>query len=192
MSAQKALSCVHRTGQRFGVSYLVDVLLGKSNDRMQRFGHDQISTYGIGDELNATQWRGLYRQLIARGLLDVDPEGHGGLRLAAACRPVLKGELSLQLRKEQKPERKTTKKRKPSYNGAHAELWEALRNRRMELAREQEVPPYVIFHDATLMEMMEYRPQTMAQMGRISGVGQKKLEAYGEAFLQVLAGYEGD
>jgi ATP-dependent DNA helicase RecQ len=192
VSAQKALSCVHRTGQRFGVSYLVDVLLGKSNDRIQRFGHDQISTYGIGDELNATQWRGLYRQLIARGLLDVDPEGHGGLRLAAACRPVLKGELSLQLRKEQKRTRSASKKHKPSYNGAHAELWEALRSRRMELAREQEVPPYVIFHDATLMEMMEYRPQTMTQMGRISGVGQKKLEAYGEAFLQVVAGYEAD
>ncbi len=192
MAAQKALSCVHRTGQRFGVSYLVDVLLGKSNDRIQRFGHDQISTYGIGDELNATQWRGLYRQLIARGLLDVDAEGHGGLRLAAACRPVLKGELTLQLRKEQKPERKATKKRRPSYSGVHAELWEALRSRRLELAREQEVPPYVIFHDATLMEMMEYRPQTMQQMGKISGVGQKKLDAYGEEFLEVLAGYEGD
>ena len=192
VSAQKALSCVHRTGQRFGVSYLVDVLLGKSNERMQRFGHDHISTYGIGDELNATQWRGLYRQLIARGLLDVDAEGHGGLRLADACRPVLKGELSLQLRKEQKPERKAAKKRKPSYDGVHAELWEALRSRRTELAREQEVPPYVIFHDATLMGMMEHRPQTMAQMARISGVGQKKLEAYGEAFLQVVAEYDND
>jgi ATP-dependent DNA helicase RecQ len=193
VAAQKALSCVHRTGQRFGVSYLVDVLLGKSNGRIQRFGHDQISTYGIGDELKATQWRGLYRQLIARGLLDVDAEGHGGLRLTDACRPVLKGEHTLQLRKEQKPERnKAAKKRKPSYNGAHAELWEALRSRRTELAREQEVPPYVIFHDATLMEMMEYRPQTMAQMGRITGVGQKKLDAFGEAFLQVLAGYGGD
>ncbi len=192
VAAQKALSCVHRTGQRFGVSYLVDVLLGKSNERMQRFGHDRISTYGIGDELNATQWRGLYRQLIARGLLDVDPEGHGGLRLTAACRPVLKGELALQLRKEQKPERKAAKKRKPSYDGAHAELWDALKEKRTQLASEQEVPPYVIFHDATLMEMMEYRPQTMAQMERISGVGQKKLDAYGEAFLEVLAEYEGD
>ncbi|HBH36498.1 MAG TPA: DNA helicase RecQ [Gammaproteobacteria bacterium] len=191
VAAQKALSCVHRTGQRFGVSYLVDVLLGKSSDRIQRFGHDQISTWDIGDELNATQWRGLYRQLIARGLLDVDQEGHGGLRLAGACRPVLKGELTLQLRKEQKPERKAAKKRKPSYSGAHTKLWDALRNKRIELAREQEVPPYVIFHDATLMDMMEYRPQTMQQMGRISGIGQKKLEAYGEAFLEVLAGYDG-
>ena len=192
VAAQKALSCVHRTGQRFGVSYLVDVLLGKSNDRIQRFGHDRISTYGIGDELNATQWRGLYRQLIARGLLDVDAEGHGGLRLTDACRTVLKGEHTLQLRKEQKPERKAAKKRKPSYSGVHTKLWDALRERRIELAREQEVPPYVIFHDATLMDMMEYRPQTMQQMGRISGIGQKKLEAYGETFLEVLARHEGD
>ena len=191
VAAQKALSCVHRTGQRFGVNYLVDVLLGKSNDRIQRFGHNQISTYGIGDELNATQWRNLFRQLIAQGLLDVDQEGYGGLQLSAACRPVLKGERILELRKEQKPERKASKKRKPSYNGAHAGLWEALKIKRTELAREQEVPPYVIFHDATLMEMMEYRPQTMEQMGRISGVGQKKLEAYGEAFLDVLANYDG-
>ncbi|MCP4992654.1 MAG: DNA helicase RecQ [Gammaproteobacteria bacterium] len=192
VAAQKALSCVHRTGQRFGVTYLTDVLLGKSNERVQRFGHDQLSTFGIGDELNATQWRGLFRQLIAQGLLDVDQEGHGGLRLTERCRSVLKGERNLQLRREQKVERKATKKRKSSYSGAHGALWEALRSKRTVLAGEQGVPPYVIFHDATLMAMMEYRPESMDQMGRISGVGQKKLETYGKMFLEVLAKHEGE
>lgn len=192
VAAQKALSCVHRTGQRFGVNYLIDVLLGKTNERIQRFGHDQISTYGIGDDLNTTQWRGLFRQLIAQGLLGVDPEGHGGLRLTEACRQVLKGEQTLHLRKEQRPERKEAKKRRSSYKGAHGELWEALRHRRTELAEEQGVPPFVIFHDATLMAMMEYRPTSMEQMGRISGIGQHKLEAYGEQFLKILADHAAD
>ncbi len=192
VAAQKALSCVHRTGQRFGATYLTDVLLGKSNERVQRFGHDQLSTFGIGNELNATQWRGLFRQLIAQGLLDVDQEGHGGLRLTERCRSVLKGENNLQLRREQKVERKATKKRKSGYSGAQGVLWEALRSKRTVLAEEQGVPPYVIFHDATLMAMVEYRPESMEQMGRISGVGQKKLESYGEMFLEVLAKHEGE
>ncbi|MEN8213520.1 MAG: DNA helicase RecQ [Pseudomonadota bacterium] len=191
VAAQKALSCVHRTGQRFGVNYLINVLLGKPDERIQRFGHDRISTWGIGTELNATQWRNLFRQLIAQGLLDVDQQGYGGLRLTAACRPVLKGERVLKLRREQKSERKTAKKRQPVYSGADSQLWEALRSKRSELAAEQEVPPYVIFHDATLMEMMAQRPQTREQMALISGIGQHKLDAYGNAFLQVLSNYEG-
>ncbi|MDD2892504.1 MAG: DNA helicase RecQ [Halothiobacillaceae bacterium] len=196
--AQKALSCVHRTGQRFGVTYLVDVLLGKTDERIQRNAHDKISTFGIGAELNATEWRGVYRQLIARNLLLVDIEGHGGLRLSETCRPVLRGEESLWLRRELRTTR-SKKTERPEHTGgrigrtgrtlppdADPVLWEALRTKRRELAEEQGVPPYVIFHDATLMAMLEARPQSLMAMGNLPGVGERKLQAYGEAFLQVL------
>ncbi len=191
VAAQKALSCVHRTGQRFGVSYLVDVLLGKSNERMQRFGHDQVSTFGIGTELNQSEWRDLYRQLIARGLLAVDLEGHGGLHLTEASRPVLRGDESLQLRKlsRKKASRSRERKANPFAGQGQGKLWQALRERRQQLADEQGIPAYMIFHDATLAEMVENRPESLSQMGNISGVGEKKLEAYGEAFLDVLNEY---
>jgi ATP-dependent DNA helicase RecQ len=189
VAAQKALSCVHRTGQRFGVNYLVDVLLGKTNERMQRFGHDGLSTFGIGTELDNAGWRNLYRQLIARGLLAVDLEGYGGLHLTEASRPVLRGEQALHLRKavrvKKRPRRaaaKTTAFTEP----ADLALWEALRLCRQELAEEQGVPAYVIFHDATLGQMVERRPETLEQMAEISGVGERKLAAYGAQFLDVL------
>ncbi|WP_456415390.1 DNA helicase RecQ [Thiolapillus sp.] len=190
-AAQKALSCAHRTGQRFGVNYLIDVLLGKDSPRIQQFGHDKISTFGIGGELNQKQWRGLFRQLIAQGYLALDQEGHGGLRLTDACRPLLRGEQTLLLREETTvgKKKKGAAGRKGGYRGGNTRLWEALREKRLQLAQEQGVPPYVIFHDATLMAMMEQHPQTMEQMGRISGVGAHKLDAYGDAFLQVLAAY---
>ncbi|GAB4349282.1 MAG: DNA helicase RecQ [Gammaproteobacteria bacterium] len=190
VAAQKALSAVHRTGQRFGVNYLVDVLLGKENERIRRFGHDRQSTFGIGTELDANQWRGVYRQLIARGLLSVDLEGHGGLHLTDACRPVLRGEQSLMLRREVKPEKRKKADRKAAryIDDKDRALWEALRKKRLELAEEQGVLPYVIFHDATLAEMISYRPQTLEQLSRISGVGERKLEQYGAAFLAVING----
>ncbi|MYM63019.1 DNA helicase RecQ [Pseudomaricurvus sp. HS19] len=186
VASQKALSCVYRTGQRFGVTYLVDVLLGKNNDRIQQFGHDTISTFGIGKELNANQWRGLFRQLIARGLLTVDVEGHGSVRLAEVARPVLRGEETLMLRQldsGRSKERKTRSK----HETTHGELWHALRQCRRELAEEQGVPAYVIFHDATLAEMAERQPNSLDAMAGISGVGQRKLDAYGAQFLQVIA-----
>ncbi len=190
-AARKALSCVHRTGQRFGVSYLVEVLLGKDNERMRRFGHDKVSTFGIGDELNQSEWRDLYRQLIARGLLAVDLEGHGGLHLTEESRPVLRGDLPLHLRKLSR--RKTAKSRERKSNRfadqGQGKLWEALRSRRQQLADEQGIPAYMIFHDATLAELVENRPETLEQLSRISGVGAKKLDAYGGAFLDVLNEY---
>ena len=189
MAAQKALSCVHRTGQRFGAAYLINVLLGKADERIRRFGHHELSTFGIGTELKDKQWRVLFRQLIAQGLLDTDPEGHGGMRLSETCRPILKGERKLYLRKESKSESSRRRSTKPVFSGPDADLWEALRDKRMQLAKEQGVPPYVIFHDATLMEMMEYHPRDMQQMSRISGVGESKLAAYGQAFLEVLGGF---
>jgi len=187
VAAQKALSCVHRTGQRFGVNYLVDVLLGKQDARIKSFGHEQLSTFGIGGELNQSQWRDLYRQLIARGLLAVDLEGHGGLKLTEASRPVLRGEEKLMLRHSRKKQKASRERDSRRYaSEAESALWKALRERRQQLADEQGVPAYMIFHDATLMEMVASRPQTLAQMAGVSGVGERKLEAYGEEFLEVL------
>ena len=191
VAAQKALSCVHRTGQRFGVNYLVDVLLGKENERIRQFGHDQVTTFGIGQEFNASEWRTLYRQLIARGLLAVDLEGHGGLHLTESSRPVLRGESQLMLRKSRKPVKRSRSesRRDAQISSAHRALWEALRQLRRNLAETQGVPAYVIFHDATLMEMAEQRPQNRQQLAQISGVGDRKLEAYGEEFLQLLQSF---
>lgn len=191
-AAQKALSCAHRTGQRFGVSYLVDVLLGKQDERILRFGHDKVSTYGIGKELNQSEWRDLYRQLIARGLLAVDLEGHGGLRLIETSRPVLRGEQSLYLRKLSRKAKAKSRERKTNTGAGRfddagkRQLWELLRSRRQQLADEQGVPAYMIFHDATLAEMVENQPENLAQLANISGVGERKLADYGEAFLDVL------
>ena len=189
--AQKALSCVHRTGQRFGVNYLIDVLLGKVDERIQRFGHDAITTFGIGRDLSALEWRGIYRQLIARSLLAVDLEGHGGLRLTDACRPILRGEESVWLRRELKPSRakktKTTRATaSPFTDERDQNLWEALRTLRRKLASTQGVPPYVVFHDATLAEMVAVRPKSLAEFAHISGVGERKLAAYGQEFIAVI------
>jgi ATP-dependent DNA helicase RecQ len=194
--AQKALSCVHRTGQRFGVNYLVDVLLGKADERIQRFGHDQLSTFDIGKEHSQQEWRGIFRQLIARGLLAVDLEGHGALKLTDACRPVLRGEQRLMLRREaQKPasakgkgSAKTARAARTDFTCAvDQRLWEALRARRLQLAKAQGVPPYVVFHDATLAAMVERRPQTLHELAQISGVGERKLAAYGDDFIAVIS-----
>ena len=186
--SQKALSCVYKTSQRFGVTYLVDILLGKDNTRIKQFGHDQLSVYGIGKELDAKQWRSIYRQLIARNLLSVDIEGHGNLRLTEQCRPVLRGEQTLQLRKESKQEKSTKRGRKAANNvkSSDSVLWEALRACRKSLAEELGVPPFVVFHDATLMEMIERQPQNHEQFSKIAGVGEKKLDAYADQFLKVL------
>ncbi|MES9994094.1 MAG: DNA helicase RecQ [Candidatus Thiodiazotropha sp.] len=188
IAAQMALSCVHRTGQRFGVNYLVDVLLGRENDRINRFGHHRASTYGIGGDLSAAEWRSVYRQLIARGLLSVDLEGYGGLQLTQASRPVLRGETQLMLRKTRKlkPKKQPRQIRTGEISDDNQSLWQALRTLRLELAQAQGVPAYVVFHDATLIEMAETRPQDKQQLAMISGVGDRKLERYGDAFLKLL------
>ena len=188
VAAQKALSCVHRTGQRFGVTYLIDVLVGKDNDRIKQFGHDNLSVFGIGKEYDAKQWRSIYRQIISRNLLAVDLEGHGSLRLTEQCRNVLRGKETLLLRKESKRAKSSRKGRK-SYNTEKASnnlLWEALRTCRKKLAEENDVPPFVIFHDATLVEMLERQPENATQFLSLSGVGESKLEKYADAFLDVI------
>ncbi|MBE9568524.1 MAG: DNA helicase RecQ [Proteobacteria bacterium] len=188
VAAQKALSCAHRTGQRFGVNYLVDVLIAKESERLQQFGHDKLSVYGIGKEYDAKQWRSIFRQLISRNLLTVDLEGHGSLRLTEQCRAVLRGEETLFFRKESK-RAKTQRKGRKSYNtekAANNQLWEALRNCRKQLAEENNVPPFMIFHDAALAEMMERQPANREQFSRISGVGESKLEKFADAFLHTI------
>ena len=186
VAAQKALSCVYRTEQRFGVTYLVDVLLGKTNERITRFGHDKISTFGIGGDLSANEWKALFRQLIASGFLSVDMEGHGGIRLTENAKPVLRGEQPLTLRKPSKAKTARRGSKGASATQGHGPLWEALRQHRKALAEAQGVPAYVIFHDATLAEMTEQKPQNLQSLGAISGVGARKLEDYGESFLAVI------
>jgi ATP-dependent DNA helicase RecQ len=192
-AAQMALSCVYRTGQRFGVAHLIDVLLGKATPKVEQFNHQQLSTFGIGKELAQAQWSSVYRQLVAAGLINVDMEAYGGLRLTEAARPVLRGEQSVWLRRDAEPaKRKSSKAERGSrmreaFAGANDDpLWLALKAKRMELAREQGVPPYVIFHDSTLLEILNRKPQTLDEMGQIGGVGQAKLAKYGDAFLQVV------
>lgn len=188
VAAQKALSCVHRTGQRFGVNYLIDVLIGKDNDRINQFGHKNLSVYGIGKEYDANQWRNIFRQLISQNHLAVDFEGHGSLHLTEQCREVLRGEKTLLLRKESE-RAKTTRKGRKSYNTdkiSNKILWEALRDCRKQLAEENNVPPFVIFHDATLVEILERQPVNREQFIAINGVGENKLEKYADAFLNVI------
>jgi ATP-dependent DNA helicase RecQ len=190
--AQMALSCVFRTGQRFGVGHLIDVLMGKTTPQVERFGHEKVSTFGIGKTLNQNQWSGVYRQLIAAGLLEADMAAYGGLKLTEAARPVLKGEQEVWLRRDAEPEKRMSKaersaRAKEAFEGANDDpLWQALKAKRLELAREQGVPPYVIFHDSTLLEIHNRKPQTLGEMGHISGIGQAKLQKYGDAFLQVI------
>ena len=196
-ACRKALSCVSRTGQRFGAGYLIDVLRGLGNERIRRFGHDRIPTHGVGADLDPYRWRSVFRQLVARGLLSVDMEGYGSLKLTESSRPVLRGEEEVLMRRDLRPGR-AAKKRKtkeplppPDPATWDEELWEALRARRTDLAKTQKVPPYVIFHDSTLREMVEQRPRTLEEFERLSGVGETKLRRYGEEFLAVIAEPEG-
>jgi ATP-dependent DNA helicase RecQ len=195
-AARKALSCVFRSGQRFGAAHLVDILRGADTERIAQFGHRQLSTYGIGQDLDARQWKGVFRQLVATGLLEVDAEGFGALRLTAAARPVLRGEQTVLLRREQERKRDrgargtTVARADALLNAADAAVFEELRALRAGLAREQNLPAYVIFHDSTLREMATQRPATLDELGRINGVGASKLERYGERMLAVLAAAE--
>lgn len=191
---QKALSCCYRSGQKFGVNHLVDILLGKKTPKVEQFGHQSLSTFGIGTELDAGQWRSVFRQLAARGYLQVDMEGFGGIMLTEKCRPLLKGEETIELRRENKTSTGKTRERNTNRitvaNSADKILWERLRELRKQLAQDQGVPPYVIFHDATLMELVRLQPDDQAAMGVISGIGQGKLDRYGKPFLQVIADHK--
>ena len=189
-AARKALSCAYRTDQTFGAAHLIDVLLGNDNEKVLRFRHHEVSTFGIGEDLSKKQWSSVYRQLIAMGMLTVDGQ-HGSLRLTAAARPVLTGEQSLTLRKDpERRERRSRSKREKREirfdSPQQSELYESLRAKRTQLAREQNVPPYIVFNDATLMEMTLDHPRDLGAMRQVSGVGEAKLARYGQTFLDVI------
>lgn len=199
IQAQKALSCVFRTGQRFGVQHLVQVLLGQDIPRIREFGHQSVSTFGIGKELSEIEWKSVFRQLVAANQLSVPMEGYGALSLTTQSRPVLKGEASVYFRKDPQSQKTpfqkkrlfdtTPKVRKSFIDPAEEALWQELRRYRLELAVQQNVPPYVIFHDATLLEMVQHRPETMEELAEVPGVGKNKLKHYGSGFLQILNQY---
>jgi ATP-dependent DNA helicase RecQ len=193
-AAQKVLSCIYRTGQLFGVVHFMDVLQGKENEKVLHHGHQQLSTFGIGSDIDEAQWRSVIRQLVVRGLLRVDLEGFSALQLTDICRPVLKGEQSLHLRKEDIKAPSTKKggskaSRKTQIRPEDQELWEELRECRKYLAEEHNVPPYVIFHDATLKEMIDVMPMSASEFLMIGGVGNSKMEKYGADFIEIICRY---
>src|SRR5690606_37075484 len=192
-----ALSCVYRTGQRFGAAHLIDVLRGGDTERIHQFGHDRLAVYGVGADIDARAWRGVFRQLVALGLLEVDAEGHGGLRLAEASRAVLRGEQPVLLRKDSLRKRgrergSDSRAPRPAVEVAVADrpLFEALRALRTRLAREQGVAPYVIFHDANLREIARLRPHPPGDLAPIGGIGAGKIERYGDEVLDAVAQVE--
>ena len=185
-ACRMALSAVARTGERFGVNHLIDVLRGKETDKIWQFEHHHLPTFGVGDALDNNQWRSVFRQLVGRGFLSVDLQGYGGLKLQEKCRPLLRGECDIALRLDQKQKVAKRQTKTPLPDDINVGLWEALRDCRRELAEEQGVPPYVIFHDSTLVEMCSTVPQNLDEFASLSGVGERKLLKYGEQFLAAL------
>jgi len=192
VAAQKALSCVYRTGQRFGAAHLTDVLIGNQTERVQQLRHDRLKTFGVGDDLSQTEWRSVFRQLLAGGFLTVDMGKISGFRLTEKSWPVLKGTQRVQLRKDPHPI-KLKRSVKPSSrtvlefeNEVERELFEKLRLLRLEIARQFELPPYVVFHDKTLKEMAILKPQSRTAMLQVTGIGEKKLERFGDRFFEVI------
>ncbi len=197
IAAQKAISCVYRTEQRFGVAYLIDVLLGNEDERIKNFRHNQISTFGIGKEFTKQEWQSVFRQLVAFGLLKVDMVGHGGLQITDLGRKFLQEKSEIRLRKyvtktkiksALKPsiKSKITKEILELSSDAENNLFIKLKAKRLEIAKEQKVPPYLVFHDKTLIEMVKLKPKTLAEMANVSGVGEAKIKQYGKIFLEIL------
>lgn len=196
VAAQKALSAVYRTGQRYGAGHLIDVLLGNATEKVHQQAHDTLKTFGCGKELGKTEWQSVFRQLVAAGYLTVDMEGYGGFRLTDTGVPVLKGQCEVRLRKDPTPDKRRSvhdslKRNSARYfrgtlSPADDALWHALKDCRTRLARELGVPPYVIFHDSTLMEIVSHRPANRPAFARLPGVGERKLDRYADAFLDVV------
>ena len=192
--AQKLMSCIVRTGQRFGAAHVIDVLRGKDTPKVQQHRHARLSTYGIGNDLAVNQWRSVLRQLVAGGYVRSDPARFNALTLTPASRPLLRGEETLTLREETKIAKRDRTPGKTRDDGfeiglGDSALWEALRETRRTIAEEAGVPPFVVFHDTTLKELVRLRPDSPKAMLQVHGVGQAKLERYGEAFLAVIAAH---
>ena len=194
VAAQKLMSCIVRTGQRFGAGHVIDVLRGKDTAKVRQHRHERVRTFGIGNDMGDTQWRSVLRQLVAGGYVRSDPGRYNALTLTASSRPLLRGEKTLTLREETKIAKRAAAPAKTRHEdfeistGDEA-LWEALREKRRALSAEAGLPPYVVFHDATLKEFARTRPGSLAEMLRVHGVGQAKLDRYGEAFLAVIAAH---
>jgi ATP-dependent DNA helicase RecQ len=193
--AQKALSTVYRTDQRFGVGYLVDVLTGKTDERIQRNHHDKLSVFGIGRDVDAAQWRSVLRQLVAAGHLVADDEGHGTLALAETARALLRGETPFMVRKASAASRARGEGRKrgtrraaavPGLQENEVVLYQALRGIRGDLARDAGVPPYVICHDRSLIDMVRLKPRTRDELKLVHGMGEARVTRYGAKFLEAL------
>ena len=195
VEAQKLMSCIVRTGQYFGAGHVIDVLRGKDTAKVQQHRHDKLSTFGIGAELSEKHWRSLLRQLIAHRFVLADAARFGALRLTQAARPLLRGETTLTLREDavanRSRQRSPAKSRDDGFEITTQDeaLWEALRECRLRLADDASVPPYVVFHDATLKEFVRLRPQSRDAMVAVHGVGQAKLDRYADAFLEVIAAH---
>ena len=185
---RKALSCVYRTGQRFGVNYIIDVLLGKFDERIQKNTHDKLSTFGLGQHKTGLEWRSIFRQLIALGYVDIDVTRYGALCLSESCRTLLEGKEKLALREyELSVEKDKSSKKKHDVRPQDEGLWTALRALRVRLAEGLGVPPYLVFHDTTLKEMVKKRPVSKVKMALISGVGEQKLKRYGDDFITEIS-----
>ena len=187
-AARKALSAIYRTGQRFGAVHLMDVLRGKATDRVQQWDHDKLAVFGIGADVDEPTWRNVFRQLVALGYARPDHDAYGGLRLTEDARPVLKGEARVEMRRQvASPKKKKLKGKVESGNPLFDPLFNRLKAWRLEQAREQSVPPYVVFHDATLAAIAAARPSSLGELSGIGGIGAKKLERYGPALLRLLS-----
>jgi ATP-dependent DNA helicase RecQ len=195
VAAQKVLSCVYRTGQRFGAMHLIDVLLGRATERATQLGHEKLSVFGVGAELNERQWRGVIRQLVALGHLQSDSEAFGGLKLTDSARGVLKGETGVMLREESPDRAGKRNRQKPAKSGTisadagqarASSLYATLRSWRSDIARQHGVPAYVVLHDSTLEGIVAARPRSLDQLRSVPGIGDKKLEHYGEALLGLV------
>ncbi|MDQ9170103.1 DNA helicase RecQ [Oxalobacteraceae bacterium R-40] len=190
---QKLLSSIYRAGQRFGAAHIIDVLRGADSDKIRQWRHEQLSTFGVGADLSEAEWRAIIRQAIALGLIAVDHDAYNTLKLTEAARPVLRGERRIELRHYQKPART---RRQPARSAAFSEsslsaeeqvIFERLRWWRMETARKHNVPAYVIFHDATMREIARVKPGSLDDLRGVAGVGEKKLETYGEEIVALIA-----
>ena len=191
IAAQMALSAVFRTGQRFGMVYVVDVLMGKVDDRIQRFGHDKQSTFGIGDKLSKNEWQNIFRQLVSQNLLMVDVNEHNGIKITEKGFLFLKKKESVNFRKltEKQKARKEKSGKKSKVvldNDLDQSLYENLRTARQLMAKKRRVPAYVIFNDKTLIELAQARPQSFEEMLGISGIGEAKLKKFGQTLLDVI------
>ncbi len=200
LPARKAVSAALRSGQRFGAGHLIDILRGTNTEKIARFGHDTLPTFGVGADLSQKEWQSVFRQLVAQGLFDVDHAGFGALKATELGRAVMRGERPVRLRRDNSAATKAALKKAVAKQRGQApadldapssRLYDALRAERGRLAREQGVPAYVVFHDATLVEMAARKPRSAEDLALISGIGQRKIEQYGAAFLAVVREFAG-